>query len=162
VIGPSVCANRGVIRSQSTLTPGTALRSVCAFRPGQPDAERGDAHATRTTFQCRAVVRIGNCGSQLELDEGWLLLTHGVGPVRKYPIGAVLLDKNHPSKVVARSREPLVRPEQSEREGYVPNVVYTCGAMRHNNQIVMPYTVSDTFSNFATIEISALMSTLQG
>ena len=75
-------------------------------------------------------VQIGNCGSPIELDEGWLLLTHGVGPVRKYSIGAVLLDKNDPSKVLARSREPLVRPEPSEREGYVPNVVYTCGAMR--------------------------------
>jgi predicted GH43/DUF377 family glycosyl hydrolase len=102
-------------------------------------------------------VQIGNCGSPIELDEGWLLLTHGVGPVRKYSIGAVLLDKNDPSKVIGRSSEPLVEPEPSEREGYVPNVVYTCGAMRHNNQIVLPYAVSDTFSNFATIEIAALM-----
>jgi predicted GH43/DUF377 family glycosyl hydrolase len=102
-------------------------------------------------------VQIGNCGSPIELDEGWLLLTHGVGPVRRYSIGAVLLDKADPSKVLARSREPLVRPEPSEREGYVPNVVYTCGAMRHNNQILLPYSVSDTFSNFATIEIAALM-----
>ena len=73
-------------------------------------------------------MQIGNCGSPIELDEGWLLLTHGVGPVRKYSIGAVLLDKADPSKVLARSREPLVRPDPSEREGYVPNVVYTCGA----------------------------------
>jgi predicted GH43/DUF377 family glycosyl hydrolase len=84
-------------------------------------------------------------------------LTHGVGPVRKYAIGAVLLDKADPSKVIARSREPLVRPEPTEREGYVPNVVYTCGAMRHGGLIVLPYAVSDTFSNFATIEIAALM-----
>jgi predicted GH43/DUF377 family glycosyl hydrolase len=102
-------------------------------------------------------VQIGNCGSPIELDEGWLLLTHGVGPVRKYSIGAVLLDKRDPSKVLGRASEPLVKPEPSEREGYVPNVVYTCGAMRHNNQIVLPYAVSDTFSNFATIEIAALM-----
>jgi predicted GH43/DUF377 family glycosyl hydrolase len=102
-------------------------------------------------------VQIGNCGSPIELDEGWLLLTHGVGPVRKYSIGAVLLDKADPSKVLGRASEPLVKPEPSEREGYVPNVVYTCGAMRHNNQIVLPYAVSDTFSNFATIEIAALM-----
>ena len=102
-------------------------------------------------------VQIGNCGSPIELDEGWLLLTHGVGPVRKYSIGAVLLDKNDPSKVLGRSSEPLIKPEPSEREGYVPNVVYTCGAMRHNDQIVLPYAVSDTFSNFATIEIAALM-----
>ena len=102
-------------------------------------------------------VQIGNCGSPIELDEGWLLLTHGVGPVRKYSIGAVLLDKKDPSKVLGRASEPLLKPEPSEREGYVPNVVYTCGAMRHNNQIVLPYAVSDTFSNFATIEIAALM-----
>jgi predicted GH43/DUF377 family glycosyl hydrolase len=106
-------------------------------------------------------VQIGNCGSPIELDEGWLLLTHGVGPVRKYSIGAVLLDKADPSKVLARSAEPLVRPEPSEREGYVPNVVYTCGAMRHRDQIILPYAVSDTFSNFATITIAALMGILQ-
>jgi len=107
-------------------------------------------------------VQIGNCGSPIELDEGWLLLTHGVGPVRKYSIGAALLDKNDPSKVLARSREPLLRPEPSEREGYVPNVVYTCGAMRHNDQIILPYAVSDTYSNFATIKISALTQTMEG
>ena len=99
-------------------------------------------------------VQIGSCGSPIELDDCWLLLTHGVGPVRKYSIGAVLLDKKDPSKVLARSREPLVRPEPAEREGYVPNVVYTCGAMRHRDQIILPYAVSDTFSNFATIKIS--------
>jgi predicted GH43/DUF377 family glycosyl hydrolase len=102
-------------------------------------------------------VQIGNCGSPIELDDYWLLLIHGVGPVRKYSIGAVLLDKKDPSKVIARSREPLVRPEPTEREGYVPNVVYTCGAMRHRDQIILPYAVSDTFSNFATISIEALM-----
>jgi predicted GH43/DUF377 family glycosyl hydrolase len=106
-------------------------------------------------------VQIGNCGSPIELDEGWLLLTHGVGPVRKYSIGAALLDKNDPSKVLARSSDPLLRPEPSEREGYVPNVVYTCGAMRHNDRIILPYAVSDTYSNFATIEISALIIGMQ-
>lgn len=107
-------------------------------------------------------VQIGNCGSPIELDEGWLLLTHGVGPVRKYSIGAVLLDKDDPTKVLARSREPLVRPEPTEREGYVPNVVYTCGGMRHGDQIILPYAVSDTFSNFATIKIAALMQAMTG
>jgi len=105
-------------------------------------------------------VQIGNCGSPIELEEGWLLLTHGVGPVRKYSIGAALLDKRDPSKVLARSSEPLLRPEPSEREGYVPNVVYTCGAMAHKDQIILPYAVSDTFSNFATMKISALMQAL--
>jgi predicted GH43/DUF377 family glycosyl hydrolase len=107
-------------------------------------------------------VQIGNCGSPIELNDGWLLLTHGVGPIRKYSIGAVLLDKRDPSKVLARTREPLVRPEPSEREGYVPNVVYTCGAMRHNDLIILPYAISDTFSNFATIKIPALMQSMEG
>ena len=102
-------------------------------------------------------VQIGNCGSPIELDEGWLLLTHGVGPVRKYSIGAALLDKSDPSRVLARSVEPLLHPEASEREGYVPNVVYTCGAMRHNDQIILPYAISDSYSNFATIKIADLM-----
>ena len=107
-------------------------------------------------------VQIGNCGSAVELDDCWLLLTHGVGPVRKYSIGAVLLDKKDPSKVLARSREPLVYPEPTQREGYVPNVVYTCGAMRHGDQIMLPYAVSDTFTNFATIKIAALMQAVAG
>ena len=105
-------------------------------------------------------VQIGNCGSPIELDEGWLLLTHGVGPIRKYSIGAVLLDKHDVSKVIGRSRDPLVRPDPTEREGYVPNVVYTCGALRQGNRIVLPYAVSDTFTNFATIDISALLRSL--
>ncbi|MBX5155322.1 glycosidase [Rhizobium lentis] len=107
-------------------------------------------------------VQMGNCGSPIELDEGWLLLTHGVGPVRRYAIGAALLDKRDPSKVLARSKEPLVHPEPSEREGYVPNVVYTCGAMRHNDQIVLPYAICDTFSNFSNIKIADLLDTLTG
>ncbi len=107
-------------------------------------------------------VQIGNCGSPIEIDEGWLLLTHGVGPVRKYSIGAVLLDKSNPSRVIASAREPLIKPEPSEREGYVPNVVYTCGAMRHEDQIILPYAVADTFSSFATIRIAALMASMQG
>ena len=102
-------------------------------------------------------VQIGNCGSPIELDDCWLLLTHGVGPVRKYSIGAVLLDKKDPSKILARSREPIIHPEPSNREGYVPNVVYTCGALRHGDRIILPYAISDTFSNFATIKIAALM-----
>ncbi len=107
-------------------------------------------------------VQIGTCGAPLELDEGWLLFTHGVGPVRRYSIGAVLLDKADPSKVLARSSEPLVRPEPSDREGYVPNVVYTCGGMRHNDRIVLPYAISDTFCSVATMKIAALLDNLEG
>ena len=105
-------------------------------------------------------VQIGSCGSPIELDDCWLLLTHGVGPVRKYSIGAVILDKNDPSKVLGRSREPLVYPEPTEREGYVPNVVYTCGAIRHGNLNVLPYAIADTYSNFATIKIGDLMKAI--
>jgi predicted GH43/DUF377 family glycosyl hydrolase len=107
-------------------------------------------------------VQIGNCGSPIELDDCWLLLTHGVGPVRRYSIGAVLLDKDDPSKVLGRSREPLVYPEPTEREGYVPNVVYSCGAIRSRDYIIFPYAVSDTFSTFATIKIAALAKALLG
>jgi predicted GH43/DUF377 family glycosyl hydrolase len=106
-------------------------------------------------------VQIGNCGAPIELDEGWLLLTHGVGPVRRYSIGAVLLDKADPSKILARSSEPLVRPEPSDREGYVPNVVYTCGGLRHKDRIILPYAISDTFCSVATMKIAALLDNLQ-
>ncbi len=105
-------------------------------------------------------IQIGNCGSPIELDEGWLLLTHGVGPVRKYSIGAALLDKNDPTKVLGRLDEPLLRPAPSEREGYVPNVVYTCGAMRHGDQIIFPYAISDSYSNIATIDIRSLLAAM--
>jgi predicted GH43/DUF377 family glycosyl hydrolase len=105
-------------------------------------------------------VQIGNSGAPIELDEGWLLLTHGVGPVRRYSIGAALLDKADPTRVLGRTRDPLVHPQPTEREGYVPNVVYTCGAMRHNDRIVLPYAISDTFSNFATIKIAALLEAM--
>jgi predicted GH43/DUF377 family glycosyl hydrolase len=102
-------------------------------------------------------VQIGNCGSPIELDEGWLLLTHGVGPIRKYSIGAALLDKADPSKVLGRCAEPLLGPEAAEREGYVPNVVYTCGGLRHGDRVILPYAISDTYCDFATIEIAALL-----
>jgi predicted GH43/DUF377 family glycosyl hydrolase len=105
-------------------------------------------------------VQIGNCGSPIELDQGWLLLTHGVGAMRKYSIGAVLLDKTDPSKVLGRCCEPLVRSEPPQREGYVPNVVYTCGGLRRNDRIILPYAISDTYCDFATIEISALLEAM--
>lgn len=105
-------------------------------------------------------VQIGNCGSPIELDEGWLLFTHGVGPIRRYSIGAVLLDKHDPSRVISRAEVPLVQPEKSEREGYVPNVVYSCGAMKFGDRIVLPYAISDTFSTIATVKIERLLEML--
>jgi predicted GH43/DUF377 family glycosyl hydrolase len=103
------------------------------------------------------IVQIGNCGSPIELDQGWLLLTHGVGPVRQYSIGAVLLDKADPAKVLGRCAEPLLATDTTERNGYVPNVVYTCGGLRQNDHIILPYAVCDTWCEFATINIEALL-----
>ena len=107
-------------------------------------------------------VQIGNCGAPIELDEGWLVLTHGVGAVRRYAIGAVLLDKHDPSRVLGRCREPLLRPEPTARGGYVPNVVYTCGGMRHGERVILPYAISDSFTTFATLDIVALVAAMTG
>ena len=106
-------------------------------------------------------VQMGNCGSPLLTEEGWLLLTHGVGPMRKYCIGAVLLDLNDPSKVLARLKEPLMSPIEEERSGYVPNVVYSCGALIHRDMLVIPYGISDMASGFAIVNLQELMSNLK-
>lgn len=106
-------------------------------------------------------MQIGNCGSPLLTEEGWLLLTHGVGPMRKYCMGAVLLDLNDPSKVVARLKEPLMSPIEEERSGYVPNVVYSCGALIHRDMLVIPYGISDLASGFAIVNLQELMSNLK-
>ncbi len=107
------------------------------------------------------LVQIGNCGAPIEIDEGWLLLTHGVGAMRQYSIGAVLLDKDDPSRVIARSREPLLGASESNREGYVPNVVYTCGGMRHGDMIFMPYGVADSSVAFACIPIKEMLDSME-
>ncbi|MDB5705402.1 MAG: glycosidase [Sphingomonas bacterium] len=106
------------------------------------------------------LVQIGNCGPPIELDEGWLMLTHGVGAMRKYSIGAVLLDKEDPSKVLGRTREPILAAAQEDREGYVPNVVYSCGAIRHGDKLFVPYGVADSSVAFAFIEIKALLAAM--
>ncbi|HWK35032.1 glycoside hydrolase family 130 protein [Sphingomonas sp.] len=103
------------------------------------------------------LVQMGNCGPPIELEEGWLLLTHGVGAMRKYAIGATLLDKNDPSKVIGRTREPLIAPADQDREGYVPNVVYTCGALRHGDKIFLPYGIADSSIGFAFVPIKSLL-----
>ncbi|CUS45065.1 glycoside hydrolase family 130 protein [Sphingomonas sp. QA11] len=106
------------------------------------------------------LVQIGNCGPPIELDEGWLMLTHGVGAMRKYSIGAVLLDKDDPSKVLGRTREPILAAAHEDREGYVPNVVYSCGAIRHGDKLFVPYGVADSSVAFAFIEIKALLAAM--
>ncbi len=105
--------------------------------------------------------QLGNCGSPVETEAGWLVLTHGVGPMRKYCIGAVLLDRDDPSVVIGRLHEPLLRPAPDEREGYVPNVVYTCGALVHDGVLIIPYAVSDTATRFASVRLDDLLAQLR-
>ena len=105
-------------------------------------------------------IQVGNCGSPIETKHGWLVITHGVGTMRKYCIGAMLLDLNDPAKVIGELTEPLLIPNDEEREGYVPNVVYSCGAIINNNELVLPYAMSDTASTYATIQLDELLQQL--
>lgn len=106
-------------------------------------------------------VQIGNCGSPIETDKGWILLTHGVGPMREYSIGIILLDLENPSKIIGNMVEPLLICNQDEREGYVPNVVYSCGAIIKNDNLIIPYAMSDTCSGIFTISVSELFDNIQ-
>ena len=105
-------------------------------------------------------IQIGNCGSPLDIDEGWLVLTHGVSAMRCYSIGAILLDKEHPEKVIARLTTPLITPSKEEREGYVPNVVYTCGALLHHNELIIPYAMSDIATGIATVNLGEVLDNM--
>jgi predicted GH43/DUF377 family glycosyl hydrolase len=105
-------------------------------------------------------VQLGNCGSPIETDAGWLVLTHGVGPMRKYAMGAFLLDRDDPSKVIGRLAKPLLEPDANEREGYVPNVVYSCGAVVHGHDLVIPYAMSDYASTFATVPLADVLGAM--
>ena len=107
------------------------------------------------------LVQLGNCGSPIETDAGWLVLSHGVGPMRQYSIGAFLLDRDDPSKVIGRLREPLLRANENEREGYVPNVVYTCGALLHNGDLIIPYGLADHATGFATVPFAEVLTAME-
>jgi len=107
-------------------------------------------------------MQVGNCGSPLETEAGWLLLTHGVGPMREYCMGAVLLDLEDPSKIIGALRKPLIVPAGGERDGYVPNVVYSCGALIHNDALVIPYAVSDTWTGIVVVALPELLKRLKG
>jgi predicted GH43/DUF377 family glycosyl hydrolase len=120
-----------------------------------------DARLLRRPKQAWEAVKIGNCGSPIETPGGWLLLTHGVGPMRRYCIGAMLLDLDDPSIVRGHLADPLVEPDESLRDGYVPNVVYTCGGMVHGSRLILPYGLSDTSSTISTIDLDALIETLR-
>ncbi len=106
-------------------------------------------------------VKVGNCGSPIETEAGWLVVTHGVGPMRKYCIGAALLDLEDPARVIGRLREPLLAPEGTEREGYVPNVVYSCGSLIHNGQLILPFAVSDRSSSVISLPLADLLRALR-
>ena len=106
-------------------------------------------------------VQMGNCGSPIETEAGWLVLSHGVGPMRKYCIGAFLLDRDDPTKVIGRLREPLIKPDENEREGYVPNVVYSCGSLRHGRQLIIPYAMSDYATTFATLPLDGVLAAME-
>ncbi len=106
-------------------------------------------------------IQMGNCGSPIETDAGWLVISHGVGPMRKYCIGAFLLDREDPSKVIGRLREPLIKPDGGEREGYVPNVVYSCGSLVHEGLLVIPYAMSDYATTFAIMPVSEVIAAME-
>lgn len=105
-------------------------------------------------------VQIGNCGSPIEIDEGWLVMTHGVGPARSYCIGACLLDKADPAKVLGRTTFPLIHPDDQDRDGYVPNVVYSCGSLVLNRHLLLPYGVADSVTRFATGSVDAILAAM--
>ena len=104
--------------------------------------------------------QIGNCGSPLETEAGWLVITHGVGPMRQYTLGALLLDIADPCRVIGHLKEPLLVPSAEEREGYVPNVLYSCGSMIHGDLLVLPYAFSDFGARIATVPLDDLLTRL--
>jgi predicted GH43/DUF377 family glycosyl hydrolase len=106
-------------------------------------------------------IKLGNCGSPVETEAGWLVLSHGVGALRKYCLGAFLLDLDDPTKVIGRLREPLLCPNEAEREGYVPNVVYTCGMLLHGRELIIPYAMSDSATSFATVSLEELLAAMK-
>jgi predicted GH43/DUF377 family glycosyl hydrolase len=107
------------------------------------------------------LVQMGNCGSPIEIEEGWLLLTHGVGAMRKYSIGAVLLDKDDPRKVIGRTTQPILSPSDEDREGYVPNVVYTCGGIAHGGRLFLPFAVADSSVTFCWVDLDELVAEMR-
>jgi predicted GH43/DUF377 family glycosyl hydrolase len=106
------------------------------------------------------LLQLGNCGSPIETEAGWLVLTHGVGPMRTYNIGAILLDIEDPTRMIGQLRDPLLSPSPDEQDGYVPNVVYSCGALVHAGTLVLPYGISDAAIGMATVPLDDLLARL--
>ncbi len=121
-----------------------------------------DATRLQTPSQPWELVQLGNCGSPVRTPHGWLLLTHGVGALRRYCMGAVLLDLCDPTRIVGQLTEPLLMPAEDEREGYVPNVVYSCGSMVHGDQLIIPYAMADSATSFATVNLNELLDHMTG
>lgn len=119
-----------------------------------------DASVVQQPTEGWEILQLGNCGSPIETEAGWLALTHGVGPMRTYALGAVLLDLDHPERIIAVGTRPFLTPPGHERDGYVPNVVYTCGALAHGDTLLVPYGVADARIRFATLSLSALLASL--
>jgi predicted GH43/DUF377 family glycosyl hydrolase len=120
-----------------------------------------DTHPFQRPVAPWEVLQLGNCGSPIETSAGWLVLTHGVGPMRTYRIGAIMLDLNDPTKVLGRLHEPLLSPAADEQNGYVPNVVYSCGALVHADTLVLPFGIGDAAIGFATVPMHELLSALR-
>jgi predicted GH43/DUF377 family glycosyl hydrolase len=120
-----------------------------------------EARLLRRPVEDWEAVKIGNCGSPIETPDGWLLITHGVGAMRRYCLGAILLDLDDPSIVIGHLSEPLIEPDEPLRNGYVPNVVYTCGALIHQGKLILPYGLSDTTITAATVDVERLLEALK-
>ena len=131
--------------------------SIASSRDG---AWWGEARTLQTPNRPWELLQLGNCGSPIETEAGWVVLTHGVGPMREYSIGALLLDRAEPSRVIGALRDPLLVPDEDTRDGYVPNVVYSCGALRHDDQLLLPYGASDASVRFALVALPLLIDRL--
>ena len=120
-----------------------------------------DARPCQVPARAWEVLQLGNCGSPIETEPGWLVLTHGVGPMRTYNIGALLLDLEEPTTILGQLQRPLLSPATDEQDGYVPNVVYSCGAMLHGGNLVLPYGIGDSAIGVATVPLAALLAALE-
>jgi predicted GH43/DUF377 family glycosyl hydrolase len=120
-----------------------------------------DAETIQIPEQTWEILQLGNCGSPIETDAGWLVITHGVGPMRTYSLGAILLDLDEPQRVIARSDAPILSPDKDLQGGYVPNVVYSCGGFAHNDVLILPYGVGDQTISIATLSIDDLVRSLR-
>jgi predicted GH43/DUF377 family glycosyl hydrolase len=120
-----------------------------------------EGHPCQVATRSWEVLQLGNCGSPIETDAGWLVFTHGVGPMRTYSIGAMLLDLDDPTRIIGQLRQPLLSPAPDEQDGYVPNVVYSCGALLHAGTIILPYGIGDSAIGIATVRLQSLLELLE-